>query len=107
MAASLALSFFVYLACEYRISLGITVVFYYLSLIILNFNKGEQIKNKLPNNKNSVIYKHSKEIVHLLTKRPEKTDNDGHYDFLADEAQMIEIVSQYLNKYLINLINNK
>lgn len=27
-----------------------------------------------------------------------KTDNDGHY---------IEIVSLYLNKHLINLINNK
>jgi len=39
---------------------------------------------------------HAKAIIKKLTSRPHLEDDEGYYDMVADEEQMIEIVEQYL-----------
>ena len=42
---------------------------------------------------------HAKQIIKKLTLRPRLEDDDGFYDMIADEQQMIEIVQKYLERH--------
>ena len=42
---------------------------------------------------------HAKAIIKKLTSRPYLEDEDGFYDMIADEKQMVEIVERYLNRH--------
>lgn len=42
---------------------------------------------------------HAKSIIKKLTSRPHLEDDDGFYNMLADEAQMIKIVEHYLSQH--------
>jgi hypothetical protein len=42
---------------------------------------------------------HAKAIIKRLTSRPHLEDEDGYYDRIADEEQMIEIVEKYLSQH--------
>ena len=42
---------------------------------------------------------HAKAIIDKLTSRPYLEDDDGYYDMIADEKQMIEIVEKYLSQH--------
>lgn len=42
---------------------------------------------------------HAKQIIKKLTSRPHLEDDDGFYDIIADEQQMIEIVQKYLERH--------
>lgn len=42
---------------------------------------------------------HAKAIIKKLTSRPHLEDDDGYYDMIADEKQMIEIVEKYLQRH--------
>lgn len=44
-------------------------------------------------------YNHAKRIVYKLLSRPHVYDEDGAYDMIADENQMIEIIQKELEKY--------
>lgn len=49
-------------------------------------------KNKLTGNT-----KHAIKIINLLHLRPKVLTDDGQYDWVADEQQMIDIVHKYLD----------
>jgi hypothetical protein len=42
---------------------------------------------------------HAKAMIKKLTSRPHLEDDEGYYDMIADEKQMIEIVEQYLTQH--------
>jgi len=42
---------------------------------------------------------HAKAIIKKLTSRPHLEDVEGFYDMIADEAQMIKIVEDYLSRH--------
>lgn len=43
------------------------------------------------------MVRHARRIVQLLMFRPEALDEEGEYDSIKDEDQMIQIVENYLN----------
>lgn len=44
---------------------------------------------------------HAKAIIKKLTSRPYLEDDDGFYDMIADEEQMIEIIEKYLERHYV------
>ena len=57
----------------------------------LEFKQGNKIEH------------HAKEIIKKLTTRPRLEDDDGFYDLVNDEIQMINIVKEYLSNNCVKI----
>jgi len=50
------------------------------------------------------IKEKSKNLINKLTARTNIKDEDGEYDFINDELQLINIAENFLNSYNIDIL---